>query len=121
MREKKGEITADPNRLSQVLDNLLSNSIRFVESGKGKIILDARVTSTELHLFISDNGPGFEKGTEHEVFQLFYQGRSGGRKSGHAGLGLYIAKSIVVKHGGEIYASQGDEGGAIVTLSIPIA
>ncbi|MNM61121.1 Signal transduction histidine-protein kinase BaeS [compost metagenome] len=120
LREKKGDISADPNRLSQVLDNLLSNSIRFAESGKGMVALEATLTSTELRILISDNGPGFAKGTEKEVFQPFYQEGSGGRRNGYAGLGLYIAKSIVVKHGGEIDASQGKEGGALVAFSIPI-
>ncbi|MMZ65948.1 Sensor histidine kinase YycG [compost metagenome] len=55
------------------------------------------------------------------MFQAFYQGGTGvSRRKGHAGLGLYIAKTIVDKHGGEIAASRGEDGGAVVTVTLPM-
>lgn len=110
---------ADPDRLSQVLDNLLANSLRFAE--QGEIRLEAIVTRQHLEITVADNGPGFEPGKESRVFDAFYQASGGkNRSSGHAGLGLYIAKSIVVKHGGEIWAAQGKSGGAAVCIRIPL-
>lgn len=120
-RETSGspKLLADPDRLSQVLDNLVSNSLRFAE--RGEIQLAARIGGERLDLLLADNGPGFEPGKETEVFQAFYQGGTGvSRRKGHAGLGLYIAKTIVDKHGGEIAASRGEDGGAVVTVTLPM-
>lgn len=110
---------ADPDRLNQVLDNLLANSLRFAK--QGGVRLEAVVAELYLEVAVSDNGPGFEPGKERQVFEAFYQGSGGNnRRSGHSGLGLYIAKSIVVKHGGDIWAYRGDQGGAVVRFRIPL-
>ncbi|MFD3449943.1 ATP-binding protein [Microbacteriaceae bacterium 4G12] len=111
-------IEADPDRLSQVLDNVLSNSIRFVE--QGEIHLNVRITDKALYMQVIDTGPGFEKGKEADVFKPFYQGKSINRQ-GHSGLGLYITKTIIEKHGGQIQASNAKQGGAIILMRIPLS
>ncbi len=116
-RKEKLDIYIDPDRLSQVLDNLISNSLRFTS---GEIMFDARLDEEFLFMRVSDNGPGFGRGKEEQLFDPFYQGRTGeSRKNGHAGLGLYIAKMIVLNHDGEIEAYTGENGGAIVTIKLP--
>ena len=114
-RDGQDTIDADPHRMTQVLDNLFSNSLRFVD--KGTILCEVNLTKDQLTITIADDGPGFPNTLNAKLFDSFYQGS---RRKGHAGLGLYIAKSIVEKHDGRIEAKNGEEGGAVVTFSIPI-
>jgi signal transduction histidine kinase len=114
-RYVRDTIYADPYRLTQVLDNLISNSLRFVD--KGTIRCDVNITKDCLAIKIADGGPGFPDKQKAKLFESFYQGS---RKKGHAGLGLYIAKSIVEKHDGRISAENGEDGGAVVTIFLPI-
>lgn len=117
-RTKKNDLFADSVRISQVLDNLFTNSLRFVQ--QGEISLEVLITDDRLDIKMADNGPGFEKGKEAKVFQSFYQGITGeSRRNGHSGLGLYIAKTIIDKHEGTIKAHNKEEGGAIVSINLP--
>ncbi|QTD43104.1 HAMP domain-containing sensor histidine kinase [Sporosarcina sp. Te-1] len=115
-RENHRLVHADPFRLTQVLDNLLSNSLRFAE--RGVISLQVQLADDRVEMKWTDNGPGFADGQESKVFDSFYQGN---RRKGHAGLGLYIAKSIIDKHDGQIVARNAVDGGAVITLCIPIS
>lgn len=114
-RKEKDEIYADPYRLTQVFDNLISNSLRFVD--KGEILFEVSLTEKKLVIKIADDGPGFSAGQITKLFEAFYQGT---RRKGHAGLGLHISKSIVEKHGGSIEAKNGEKGGAMMIISLPI-
>ncbi len=116
-RKRKDHMIADADRLSQVLDNVIANSIRFAE--EGSIRFEVAITDTMLSLKITDDGPGFKNGEDAIVFTSFYQGNSGNRGNGHAGLGLYIAKSIIEKHGGSIQAGNNGEKGAVIAIRIP--
>ncbi|MER2260816.1 MAG: HAMP domain-containing sensor histidine kinase [Psychrobacillus sp.] len=117
-RIRNTDFFGDSDRISQVLDNLFTNSLRFVQ--QGEISLEALITDEYLHIQLADNGPGFEIGKEAKVFQSFYQGITGeSRRNGHAGLGLYIAKTIIDKHEGTIKAHNMEEGGAIVSINLP--
>ena len=114
-REKEGNIYVDPYRLTQVFDNLISNSLRFVD--QGEILFNVNIVEERITITIADDGPGFQTGEITTLFDSFYQGS---RRKGHAGLCLHIAKSIVEKHGGLISAENGEVGGAIVTITLPI-
>lgn len=114
-REQKVNIKADPHRLTQVFDNLLSNSIRFVD--QGEILFEVHLKEERITIKIADDGPGFSAEQITKLFDAFYQGS---RRKGHAGLGLHIAKSIIEKHDGTIRAENGDNGGALLTISLPI-
>ncbi|MBB4826760.1 signal transduction histidine kinase [Sporosarcina luteola] len=114
VRENQGLVHADPFRLTQVFDNLLSNSLRFAE--KGTISFRVQLTDDQIGVTWTDNGSGFSAGQETKIFNSFYQGN---RRKGHAGLGLYIAKSIIDKHKGHIRAGNAEEGGAVISIRIP--
>ncbi|GKV56410.1 sensor histidine kinase [Sporosarcina sp. NCCP-2222] len=113
-RMEKGTIHADPYRLTQVFDNLMANSLRFAE--KGAISFSVQLKESQIKMTWKDNGAGFSDGQETKIFDSFYQGN---RRKGHAGLGLYIAKSIIDKHGGLIEAGNAVDGGAIISIDIP--
>lgn len=93
-------ITADRERVDQMITNLLSNAIRYSPTG-GKIVLTARSEGTDLHLSVSDEGLGVAKGKQALIFERF--GRAHGSSYGGLGLGLSIAKGIVEQHRGRIW------------------
>ena len=116
-------IAADPQRVTQVLDNLLSNASKY--SPASSVI---RVTASlkELHLAVSiiDEGHGLPADQLPRLFRKFSRiyGRNGGENIPGEGLGLAICKGIVEAHGGRIWAeSEGDGRGTRFTFTIPLA
>jgi signal transduction histidine kinase len=131
-------IDADPQRLAQVLTNLVSNALRYTGEG-GKISLSARLEARDLRLVkpshsspkpqasslviaVSDTGPGIADEDLPHIFDRFYRAdRSRARGSGGAGLGLAIAKQIVVAHGGAIWAESEQGCGTTIGIALPVA
>lgn len=111
-------LAIDPERVSQVLDNIASNSLRFTPQG-GTITLRADVSDSTLSCEISDTGPGFTSADLQHLFDPFYQGDTARSQAGHSGLGLYTAKKLIEKHGGTISAGNCSDGGAFVRFTIP--
>lgn len=105
-------IFLDTQRVGQVLDNIVSNSLRFAQP-YGVIKLSISLLDGSIRFEISDSGAGFETKDLPFLFQKFYRG-----EKGQSGLGLYTARIIVEKHGGIIQANNHREGGACVTFTI---
>lgn len=115
-----GRINADIHRLEQITDNLTANSIRFTPEG-GQIIWDIKIGPEKAVLETADSGPGFTKADLVHMFEKFYQGdRSRSTTKGHAGLGLYIVKTLAEKHGGTVAAGNRPQGGAYVNVTLPL-
>jgi two-component system sensor histidine kinase BaeS len=113
------QLYADPQRLRQLLHNLLENAVRYVTAG-GSVRVAAERTPEGVHLRMDDSGPGV--GAEHlaQLFDRFYrveQGRS--RAGGGSGLGLAICRSIAEAHGGRIRAEPSPLGGLAIHLDLP--
>jgi two-component system NtrC family sensor kinase len=102
-------IYADGNLLRIVYDNLLSNAIKYGGQG-GKIMLDARRNEDEVTLSVFNEGQGIPAGKMFQLFKKFsrLEGSDRSKEKG-TGLGLYICREIVEKHGGEIWADS-EEG-----------
>jgi len=95
-------ITADRDRMIQVIINLLSNSIKYSPDG-GKIIAEASFTGNQIEVRVADNGYGIPEWAREEVFKKFFQADSiMSQKVGGCGLGLTITRGIVDEHGGSI-------------------
>ena len=115
-------ILADKNRISQVLSNLLNNAIKFTTAEKGiiKIIVEKKHDDTEkVYIHIKDTGNGIDSSIIHHLFSKFSTKSKGG-----TGLGLYISKSIIKAHGGNIWAKNNNEDGergATFSFSLPLA
>ena len=108
-------VTLDPERVLQVLRNLLGNAVKFTPTG-GQVRVAARRTDGELEISIKDSGPGIPAENLLSIFEKFNQGS---RQNGHTrlgtGLGLAIAKNIVLSHGGKIWAeSQLGQGSTFI-------
>ena len=114
------EIEVDPDRMAQVLGNLMSNALRFTPEG-GCIRLVAERGGEGVFLKVSDNGAGIPPEDLPHIFERFYQvDKSRHRAEGETGLGLAIAKSLVEAHGGAISAESTPGEGATLTIAIPI-
>ena len=109
-------VTADKERLRQVVDNLISNAIKY--GGPSKVVrLDVRSTDTNVFVSVADEGSGIPPEELPHIFNRFHRiAGQGGR--GH-GLGLYIAAALARLHGGELTVESDLGKGSTFTLNIP--
>lgn len=112
----------DPQRMSQVLSNLLENALRYTPHG-GRIAVGARrENSQRVVLSVSDSGNGISAEDLPFIFERFYRAdKSRARAEGGSGLGLAIAKSIVEAHDGSIRARSEAGSGTTFEISLPVA
>ena len=116
-------VNGDRTRLSQVLTNLLNNSIKFSERGNVRLSLAVDRQCREAVLTVVDDGVGMESELLPNLFQPFSQGISGlDRVNGGLGLGLALVKALVTLHDGKVAAhSDGPGRGAEFTIRLPLA
>lgn len=111
--EKAVKITADEEKLSRAINNILSNCIRYAKNIiriKSELIDESTVK-----IIISDDGPGFEETMLSNIFDRFHKG-----VKGNFGLGLAISKNVIEKHNGKITAKN-SESGAVIQIDLPTA
>lgn len=112
------KVRVDPDRLIQVLDNLISNALKFTPEG-GRVGLRVERCAAQLLISVSDNGDGIAPEALPYVFDEFYQG-TGNKKQQGFGLGLAIVRHIVRAHGGVVEAkSDGCGKGSTFTVMLP--
>jgi signal transduction histidine kinase len=112
-------ITADPDRLSQVLDNILDNAIRYAPDDS-QITITLNASDDYLECSISDQGPGIPAEHIPFIFERFYRvDPARDRGTGGSGLGLAIARSLVEAQGGKIRAESRVGTGTTVTFTLP--
>jgi PAS domain S-box-containing protein len=116
-----GPVSGDPERLQQVVWNLLSNSVKFTNRGCKVQVRLERVNS-HLELSVADTGIGISTEFLPHVFERFRQADAGiARERGGLGLGLSIARQLAEMHGGTIAAASGGLGhGSTFTLKVPV-
>jgi two-component system OmpR family sensor kinase/two-component system sensor histidine kinase BaeS len=118
------EVQADPQRIAQVLGNLVSNALRHTPAG-GTITLQAGWAPgpgrTALVLAVADTGSGIAPADLPRIFDRFWRAdRARTRAGGGAGLGLVIARRIVEAHGGRIWAASAPGQGTTISFSLPL-
>lgn len=106
-------ITADQEKLSRAINNILSNCIRYAKSTV--VIKSEFMDEKAISVTISDDGPGFEHNEVNNIFDRFFKG-----SKGNFGLGLAISKNVIEKHNGKISAVN-SEAGAIFHIQFPTA
>jgi len=110
----------DPDRMSEVLGNLLSNAFKFTDRG-GKIELEVRRADDSVEMVVSDSGAGIPTSQLQHVFRKFYQADNQAAASlKGTGLGLAIAKEIVETHGGQISVDSTPGVGTTFRITLPI-
>ncbi|GHJ38797.1 ATP-binding protein [Streptomyces sp. TS71-3] len=119
VRHPLPELWADPDKIDQVLSNLLENAVRH---GEGTVTIDVepapepRERGGGTTVTVSDEGPGIPEESMNRVFTRFWRGS----KRGGTGLGLYIVKGIVEAHGGSITVGRAPGGGALFRFTLPV-
>ena len=111
------EIQVDPERLEQVLGNLVSNALRYTPEG-GEISLVAEQVAGSLIVSVEDNGSGIPPEILPHIFERSYRGDPA-RSGDESGLGLAIVKSIIELHGGSVSAASQPGGGSCFSLTLP--
>jgi two-component system, OmpR family, sensor histidine kinase VicK len=112
-------VEIDPDKLTQVIDNIISNAIKYSPEG-GKVTFKIKEQDDEVVLSISDQGVGIPKGNVEKIFGRFYRvDKARTRKLGGTGLGLAIAKEMVEAHEGRIWARSIEGKGTTIFFSLP--
>jgi two-component system CheB/CheR fusion protein len=115
------QLEADPTRLEQILDNLLTNAAKYCDPG-GRIVLCVRREGNVIVICLRDNGIGIDSEKLPHIFDLFVQAeRRLDRSQGGLGLGLSLVKSLVEMHGGTVSATSPGLGqGSEFTVRLPV-
>jgi two-component system CheB/CheR fusion protein len=114
--------SVDPNRLSQVLMNLINNAVTHAPE-TDKVEIRLRAAGNQAEIRVCDNGPGVPEEERERIFARFSQLGQGSSQRYHRdglGLGLYIAREIVVAHGGTITVDGTDDPGATFVVRLPL-
>ncbi len=116
-----GPVSGDPDRLQQVIWNLMANAVKFTPKG-GRVQVRLERVNSHIELIVSDSGAGIPPEFLPQVFERFRQADSGStRKTGGLGLGLAIVKHLVEMHGGTVTAeSAGVDQGSTFTVRLPL-
>ncbi|MCB9077567.1 MAG: HAMP domain-containing protein [Anaerolineaceae bacterium] len=113
-------LQADVRRLTQVLNNLISNAIRYTPED-GRLTIKAQAQPQTVLITLTDTGLGISAEDLPHIFDRFYRAdHSRNRKTGGSGLGLAIAKQLVTLHGGRIWAESQPSQGTTFFLTLPI-
>lgn len=112
-------VEVDPMRFAQVIGNLASNAVKYTPAG-GSVSVKAGQEAEQIWLRISDSGPGIPPEEQEKIFLPFYRSSSGKRIKQGMGLGLSIAKDLVVAHGGRIQVESSPGSGSQFTVWLPL-
>jgi signal transduction histidine kinase len=112
------ELQGDAMRLTQVFVNLIANASKFAPEGTA-VRVGARNEGKQINAWVEDAGPGLPEGDALNIFERFKRGGSQEPEPGGLGLGLWISRSIVERHGGTITAARTAEGFTRFTLNLP--
>lgn len=114
----RGQIQADPDALSQAFRNLTRNAVEHTAEG-GLVRLSAEANGRSIRFSVEDDGPGIPATERSRIFDRFHGTRTATKRSG--GLGLAIARAIVIAHAGRIWADEATIGGARVSFELRAA
>ena len=118
-REPLGRVSGEPGQLSQVLQNLVSNAMKFTAPGvRPEVHVSCRREGGRVHVAVRDNGIGIDPDQAEQIFRMF-QRLHGEEDFEGTGIGLAIAQKIIERHGGTIVVSPAPGGGTVFTFDVP--
>ena len=109
-------VRGDAERLRQLVDNLISNSIKYSDTG-GEVKVDAHADDGHVVVRVRDHGPGIDPAQQGQIFEKF--GRAAGSAKPGTGLGLFLSRSFAEAHGGTLEVESRPGEGATFTLRLP--
>ena len=110
-------VRGDAERLRQLMDNLISNAVKYSDSG-GEVKVHAQVDDGHVVVRVRDTGPGIAPEHQGQIFEKF--GRASGSAKPGTGLGLFLARSFAEAHGGSLTVDSSPGEGATFTLRLPV-
>jgi signal transduction histidine kinase len=114
-----GKVTCDPEKLKHILDNLISNAIKYTD--RGLITIETEGYTKFVQVGVKDTGCGINDNDKELLFQKFTMGHSiDGKKKDGTGLGLVIVKGIVEAHGGRVWIEDNDPSGTVIKFTLPL-
>ncbi|MPZ22340.1 MAG: response regulator, partial [Dehalococcoidia bacterium] len=119
--QEEAAVMADPDLLQQVLINLISNSLHAltgVPRGERRLSIETSIEGPEVVIICADSGPGFDESAKSRAFEPFFTTRSANNGTG---LGLAVSRRIVQDLGGQLSISDAENGGAVITVRLPVA
>jgi light-regulated signal transduction histidine kinase (bacteriophytochrome) len=117
--EPLGHACGEPGQLSQVLQNLVANAMKFTEPGqRPEVHVSARREGERIRVTVRDNGIGVDPSHAERIFKMFQRLHNNEDYPG-TGIGLAIAKKIIDRHGGDIVIDETSDGGASFSFDIP--
>ena len=112
-------VDIDPDRIVQVLDNVINNAIKYSPDG-GVISAKMDITADEVKIIIKDEGLGIPEEDLGDIFKRFYRvDRARSRAMGGSGLGLAISREVIEQHGGKIWAESVERKGTTFNITLP--
>ncbi len=117
--ERPIALACDGQRMELALSNLVANAVKFTQSGGRIVVSVEEVAPATVRFTVRDDGPGIEPADLPRIFERFFRGRNAGPDG--AGLGLAIARSVAVAHGGDISVQSAPGSGSRFRLDLPAA
>jgi len=112
-------LNLDPDRMGQAVGNLISNAIKYTPPN-GTLSIEASVAGKQTFIRVGDTGPGISPEEVERIFMPFYRGRTGRRFPQGMGLGLTIARDLVIAHGGRLEVESTPGQGSHFTIWLPL-
>src|SRR3989338_8016133 len=114
-------VAADAEKIELALETLVDNAVSYPQSG-GEVHITAAIEGKFLRITVQDNGVGIPKSQLPNIYSKFFRGDNVVRmQTDGSGLGLYIAKNIVEKHGGVMTLTSEEGAGTTVSFTVPLA
>jgi len=119
-KEKLPNVYVDLIKIKQVVQNILTNAIRYIKR-RGEIIVEIKKTKNDIIFSCRDNGVGIPDSEQREIFTRFFRGKNVLKMDSHgSGLGLYLARVVIESSGGEIWFKSKENHGTKFYFSLPI-
>jgi signal transduction histidine kinase len=113
------KIKIDPDKMHDVLQNLIDNAIKYTRAG-GVVSVGVAMDGSLLHFWVKDNGIGIPDEEKEKIFSRFFRAGNAVRtKTEGSGLGLFIAQSVVKRHGGEVWFESQVDVGTTFHVTLP--
>jgi len=120
--QPEAKVCVDPQRLEQVVGNVIDNALRYVNNLNGRVDIHLEKIAADIRVSIADNGDGLPDGEVQRIFDRFWRSeKSRTRAAGGAGLGMAIVKQLVEAQGGSVGAENVPTGGLKIWFSFPEA
>ena len=119
IKEDLPYVVVDEEKITWVLNNLVSNALKYTNPG-GKIVIDAFIDGEKMKVFVKDNGKGIPREYRERIFEKFVKISAFDTEFLSSGIGLSIAKGIVEAHGGTIYCESEVNKGSTFIFTLPV-